>query len=230
MVMKQYVGRLALVCAVTIAGAGQTRPAALSPADELAKLRAENDRLREEVEALRAQVAAGGRPVAAQPAASQPATTRPVVRTFTTMQDILARAPGELKPQARSEWHTFTKGKFETWWQDQLTGMKFDQTLSLTCQVTRSIAPRPGAEYTVRGGFAKKEFVAFSETQKWALTDFQYDVDEAAAKKWMAVKAGTNVRVRGTIGKVSFNNIVAGNRFPQYTVTLTLVDLDIVLP
>jgi hypothetical protein len=188
------------------------------PAAEVARLRAENAQLRAELAAIKARQI-----TTTQPAASP--ATRPVVRRFTSMPDLLSNTPLELRPKANAEWHKYMKAKFEQWWHDQLIGMQFEQTMACTCSVDRAWNPQPGAEFTLRGNFESKDFVAFTADHSWGIVGFEQRVDETTAKKWERVKPGTLFKVTGTI-KASTVRSSSYSGWPRYQVTLTLADFD----
>lgn len=198
-----------------------------APADvagELERLRAENARLRAELSALKAQQAATTqRAVGASGEAT--ATTRPVVRRFTSMPDLLATTPAELRPKPNEEWYKYTKFKFEQWWHDQLIGIKFEQTLGFRCEVGRSQVARKGEEFVMRGQLYGKEFIAFTANHTWGIVSFERYMNEATAKKWDAIKPGTLFKVTGTVKQARLHTY-SSHGWPQYQVTLELADFE----
>jgi hypothetical protein len=191
---------------------------------EVTALRAENARLRAELEKTKADLARSGGPGTATQA-----------RAFASMADILVNAPAELRPQANAEWYKYTGGKFDAWWQAQLVGLSFDQTMTFeSVNVTKSGAPKPGAEWNASLiTFASKTFVYFGATHDWRIAMLSEQVDEAAARKWDATKKGTLFRVKGTVAGVEFAPDAAGSvhtKLPVYHVVLRLRDVEILPP
>ena len=120
-----------LLLVIPMASAQATQPS------EIDRLRAENAQLRQELEALKT---AATKPTTAPTIAS----TQPVIRRFTTMLEILAKTPDELRPVARPDWYTFTEGKYLDWWKQQLLGLSFEESLQLEeCSVGRARTPHP---------------------------------------------------------------------------------------
>jgi len=194
----------------------QATPSTRDLEKEIAALRAENARLRAELEKTRS--------------ATAPATQ---ARAFTTMQDILVNTPAELKPQANAEWYKYTGAKFDAWFEAQLVGMTFDQTLSFeSADVTKSRGS--GTVWNVFPiYFSSKSFNYFGEAHTWRVSVPTVQVDEAGAKKWDATKKGTLFRVKGSIASVEFSPDANGSdhtKLPSYHVVLRLRDVEFLSP
>ncbi len=145
------------------------------------------------------------------------------------MQDILVNVPADLRPQNKPEWYKYTEGKFEDWWEQQLIGLAFEQTLAMDVRVDRSLTARSGNEWTIACTFAGKGFTYFAADHRWSIRPQSMTTDEAGAKKWDHFKNGTLVKVKGVISKIDIQTTEFNHsKFPVYHVTLTLRDLEIV--
>jgi hypothetical protein len=245
------IGCLAL--AVGIFGMAVATQGAAEPAEgsqsEMARLKAENAKLRQQVEALKEQRATRPAGVAAsQPAKGVMATrgvagagTQPttkesgtVVRVFTSMPEVLARLPLELRPQPRRDWFTFNEGKFIQWWKEQLAGMSFDLVLPFEeATVQRSASPAPGAEWVISfvrvGG---KSFTALGADHRWSLDSFTLKGNDVTAKYWMNLKRGTLLRVKGTIKNADIGTYGTFDmkHFHSYEIRIHLQDAQVIAP
>jgi hypothetical protein len=187
---------------------------------ELQRLRAENAALKQKLQAAVTQLAATSQP------ATQP---KEVVRTFTTMADILAKVPADLRPVDTAEWHKYTEHKFRAWWEEQLVGMKFEQTLPLSSARTDAVVRSQPLPWMLTCYFSGRDYTFFNKPQTWSIsTAYRERIDEAAAKKWDKVKPGRLFKVTGTISNASISYRLGQSI--SFTVSLALSDMNIADP
>jgi len=211
-------------CAMLLVFLGQ----ATAPAGgEVERLRAENAELRKEIAETKEKMAAGGT------AQTQPAK-KEVVRNFTTMMDVLANVPADIRPQAKPEWYKFTQGKFVQWVEEQMVGMTVDVSLGYSGGPTHpKIGFNGGTDGFVvySGSFDAKHFTYFGADHSWSVKYPQMTFDEAGARKWDAIKRGTLFKVKGVIKSVTMGRTNYGStKLPEYHLTFELRDLEIMPP
>jgi hypothetical protein len=215
---------MAAAACLALASLGQTT--APSPiAHEVDRLRAENEALRNEVASLKAKLAAS-------PASTQSAK-KETIRTFTTMMDVLANVPADLRPQAKAEWYKFQEAKFKLWVSEQMVGMVVDSWMHYSAGPTSpNVCPLPGKEFVIYGGsFGGKHFTYFGADHAWTVRYPTMYFDEAGARKWDTIKRGALMKVKGVIASVSVSGMNYDHRkLPSYTFTFELRDLEVIPP
>jgi hypothetical protein len=188
---------------------------------ELARLRAENAQLREELKKAKEQVAGKG------------IATAPKARAFTTMLEVLEDVPAELRPQPKPEWYKYTEGKFGAWWKEQLVGMEFERKLVVgKVNAMRKSVPRPGAEWIIHSiPLSGLSFSYFGAEHRIAVTVPGVELDEAGAREWDKVKEGMTLGVKGVIREVVIKLRSSDRqKMPVYEVELRLRDVEYVVP
>ncbi|GEM_PF-4201733 len=214
-----------------IVAAQTSAPNTTQPADpqaEIARLRAENAALKSQIEELQQRLSAASAP------ATRTATTRP--KTFTTMMDILAKCPEELRPKPDPDWYKYTESKYCDWVSAQMIGLIVDTKLPFDgCQVYTSVGgTKPEDRWTVLpNSFAPQGFTYFGEDHNWSIQFPRFNTSEEIARRWDKIKKGTILPVKGVITSVNLHEVYNSTRktkLPKYHLTITLRDLTVPLP
>jgi hypothetical protein len=146
------------------------------------------------------------------------------------MPELLAKVPDEVRPRPDPDWYKFDHGKFLAWWKAQLVGMTIDESLPLEVRVER-VGGRTDRPWLVTGYLGGKRFSSFGTEHSWSTSFPGYYVNETSARKWSDFKAGTRVRVKGTISDVIIRSeSQSGSPLLRYHLLLVLRDIEPIVP